>query len=384
MAETILTPTGGGAVSIETGTHAPTSESSFGTSRARLTEAQLREADILFGKALRGNRRAILDVQEAFSTSDFKLAVFANIEKEMLAQYDEYPAAWRDYTSATTVNDFRPKTIIDVMRGRVGLDRVPELSEYPTINKDGAEVGKITVGKFGGRYAISWEAWINDTAVQEIGDIPAWLAANARETEGIIAASNLVSKDGINKEFFKAGNGNAPEKKALTYANLKAALDAVKSRKSRNGRAVIVPGQMRLVVPQALESVAVGIMDAREVRETVGGVETVSTNTIGTRVKLVVDPMLDYVNQSSSAATTWFLLPDPNGPRRAVFLAHLRGHEAPEVRVKADTGQRVGGGAIPARDGSFTIDDIQYRVRHVVGGGTGDGTAAYASDGSAA
>ena len=50
--------------------------------------------------------------------------------------------------------------------------------------------------------------------------------------------------------------------------------------------------------------------------------------------------------------------------------------------MKADTGTRVGGGAIAAQDGSFDIDDIQYRGRHIVGNQTADPLFTYVSLGS--
>jgi hypothetical protein len=62
-------------------------------------------------------------------------------------------------------------------------------------------------------------------------------------------------------------------------------------------------------------------------------------------------------------------------------MGFLAGHETPDLRVKADTGLRVGGGSVPAEEGSFDTDDIQYRIRHVTGGTTLDPIAAYASVG---
>lgn len=50
--------------------------------------------------------------------------------------------------------------------------------------------------------------------------------------------------------------------------------------------------------------------------------------------------------------------------------------------MKADTGNSLGGGSLSPEDGSFEIDDIQYRVRHVLGGATLDPIATYVSNGS--
>ena len=50
--------------------------------------------------------------------------------------------------------------------------------------------------------------------------------------------------------------------------------------------------------------------------------------------------------------------------------------------MKSSTGQRVGGGDICPLEGSFEIDDIQYRGRHVLGHQVGDPTFTYVSQGS--
>lgn len=353
----------------------------FGSNpRGRVTETAVREAATLLDKALKGSRRASLDVQEAFSTSDFTLAAFAAIDQEMVAQYEEKPSEWRRYTALTTVRDFKPKHLRSVGRSTFGLSAVPELTEYPKKEGIRSTDQTIRVGKFGNRYAISWEAWVNDEAIDEIGDIPQWFSTAAAETEAIVAASNLVNAAGINTDFFKAGNGNAPATTALTLANLDAAIQAVRARKV-NGRVVASP-KLLLVTGPSLTTTAQRILATKELRTTVGDVEAITDNYVAGNVTHVEDPALEVVNLGAKAGTTWFLLPDPNGPRPAVYLAKLRGHETPEIRVKADTGTRVGGGAIAPEDGSFEIDDIQYRVRHVAGGAAIDPQFTYASAGS--
>lgn len=348
--------------------------------RHRISEAAVMEASSMMGKALKGNRRAALNVQEAFSTSDFTLAAFAAIDQEMVAQYEEKPSQWRQYTAVTTVRDFKPKSLRSVGRVKFGLDRVPELTEYPAVDGRTAEDTPISVGKFGNRYAVSFEAWVNDEAIDEIGDIPNWFSMAAAETEAIVAASNLVSASGVNTDFFKTANGNAPTALPLTLANLDAAIQAVRSRKV-NSRVVSAP-QLKLVTGPSLTVTAQRILATKEIRTTVGDATTVMDNYVAGSVTHVEDPALEVVNLGAKASTTWFLLPDPSGPRPAVYGAFLRGHELPEIRVKADTGTRVGGGAISAEEGSFEIDDIQYRVRHIFGGAAVDGQFTYASTGS--
>ena len=385
---TMITTASGHSVEMTTGDATESAASdgftSFGRRPVGIAAEAIRDASDMLNRALRGNRRAALDVQEAFSTSDFTLAAFAAIDQEMIAQYEELPSEWEQYTAVTTVRDFKPKHLRSVGRGTFGLDSVPELTEYKAMEGLAATDNTIRVGKFGNRYAISWEAWINDEAIDEIGDIPGWMSRAAAETEAVVAVSNLVTASGVNTDFFNAGNSNAPTNVPLTLENLDTAIQAVRTRKAQvNGveRVVKAPA-LRLVVGPSSQTKAERILAIREIRQTTGNTETVHANYLAGSVTLVVDPALEVVNVSAKAAGTWFLLPDPNGAHPAVYAARLRGHETPEIRVKADTGQRVGGGSIPASDGSFEIDDIQYRVRHIFGGAALDPTFTYVSLGS--
>ncbi len=358
---------------------------SFGTNprsalaRHVITPELVQEADELYARAKKGNRYAMLQFEEALSTSDFKLALFAALDYEIIARYNELPAAWKQYTDETTVANFKPKTLLDFQQKIIGLDKVPEYGTYPAVDKSAGKGYTIAVGKFGNRYQISFEALQNNDGIDEIGDIPAWFAQAAAETEAVTATSNLVTKAGINTGFFKTANGNAPATVALSYTSLEAAINAVKARKV-NGRPVMSP-KLGLIFPPALAGTVDKIMGLTERRITTGNAESILGNYLKGQVVPIEDPYLSVVNQAASADTTWFLVP-LQAARKALWVARMRGHETPEIRVKADGGLYAGGGAVPAGEGSFDIDDVQYRVRHIFGGATGDPIATYASDGT--
>lgn len=352
----------------------------------RVSEALMDKAMTLLDNAFRGKWGADKALAEAFSTSDFTLAAFAAIDTEMQRQFDDLPSTWRQYTDTTTVSDFRPKRLLDKWRNTIGFEQVPELTEYPAEDSRGKDVNEIAVAKFGRRYAISWEAWINNEAIQEFEDLPGVIARQANETEAINAVSNLVAgnRNGVNTNFFKAGNNNAPTTLPLTLDNLDSVLDIMAARKSAiSGRMVAAP-PLQVVVPQTLKRTIERILAVRTIKktETSGGNATEFEYDNYVNVDYVVDPMLDYWNTGSKAATTWFVLPKPKTTRPAVWAAFLRGHEQPDIRVKSSGSQRVGGGDISPLEGSFEIDDIQYRGRHIVGHQTGDPTFTYASNGS--
>lgn len=353
--------------------------------RYRLAESLCDRAQDFLEEAFAG-RKSRREVAEAFSTSDFTLGVFAAIDTRLMAEYEELTPVWRQYTDVTTVNDFRPTRLLDRWVDTLGLKKVPELSEYPTGGGAGHATHWINVAKYGLRDAFSWESSINNTVIDELEEAPSKYARAARETEAINALANLLkidektnTADGVNTDFFKAANGNAPDSRPLTAENLDAVLDELGQKKPK-GR-VAVPPTFIVVIPKALERQMLRILAMREIRRTTGDTTEVMDNYLAT-VDYVVEPMLDVVNTHTKAKGTWFVLPKPGGRRPASFAAFLRGYEVPDMRYKADTGSRLGGGLVSPLDGSFDIDDIQTRVRHVLGHQPGDPTFTYASLGS--
>jgi len=354
--------------------------------RVKIDDGKLAEAQAFLKEAFAG-RKYDRQIREAFSTSDFTLAAFATVDSELLSQYSELPATWRSYTDVTTVNDFRPKRLMDKWSNQIGLKRVPELTEYPTGLGGDHSTFFINVAKFGLRDAISFEALKNNEAIDELENIPAKYARAAQETETINALANLLNVDettnlasGVNTDFFKSANGNAPASVDLSAEAIDNVLSAMALKKSRNSKLIAQPA-LQIVIPKALEWQMKKIQALREIRVTDGDTESVYDNYLST-IDYVVEPMLDVINTDSKAAKTWFVLPKPGQARPASFAAFLRGYETPDLRVKANQGNSLGGGAVSPLDGSFDIDDIQFRVRHIVGHQVGDPTFTYVSTGA--
>jgi hypothetical protein len=354
-------------------------------------DALLIEADRMLTAAWRGNTlRARADLQEAMATPDFRDAAFEVLDRETLERYQALPATWQGYARRFLVKDFKPKKLIDLLGGLAGLDVVPELTPYPERAVSKA-LYEISVRKYGARFAFSWESWINDE-LDELESLPEALSIAARETESREAASLLSDGNGPNGAFFNSTaiqgsitnlmTGNP----ALTSTSLQAGIAQITSRRDPEGRPVVVP-QLVLVVPPSLEVQARAILNATEIEFQEGadgnGQRRIrGANWMRNVVTLVVDPWLTVIDQGAAAATTWYLVPAPTGGRPALGVAFLRGHEEPQVRVKAHQGQAVGGGDLPPTDGGFEIDDIQYRVRHVLDGGYVDPIGTLVSTGA--
>lgn len=359
---------------------ASVTDDAFWGRRPQVSEAHVAEAANLMGAAFLGSRRKMLDLAEAITTSDlFKSAAGVVLDREATARYEELDPVWPKFAARTTVRNFKKKKFTDLFGGRAILDPVPEATNYPARNVS-ADEAEIAVAKRGGRFHITFEDIINDD-LDQMRELPGDLAQGARDTEDYLAASQLVTAAGVNTAFFKAGNGNAVDTKPLTAENLDAALTSISTRKSKDGRLFVNKASI-LVVPPGLETQARRILAAAEIRTTVGDVTTVEANYLKGVVTVVVNPWLSFIDQSATANSTWFLLPAPTAPRKALAVAFLRGHESPDLRVKNDQGTAVGGGQVSAEEGSFDDDTIQYRVRHILGAATLYPEATYASKGA--
>jgi len=348
--------------------------------------AKVAEAAALMGRVFKGDRRATLQVSELMSTSDFPKLFGDVLDRQLLAQYEQIPSVWQGFATRTQVNDFRPKHWLDLLGGRAELDPVGEGAEYKARALTENDY-KLTVGKFGTRLPLTWEMIINDD-LGAFQTAPTRLAQAAVDTEDKLATRLYAGATGPVSAFFTA-SGGAVDNKALTVDTLSAALTTVATRRDSDNRPIMIRAFV-LVVPPALEVQAHNIVNATLIRlrndassaSQARDVEV--TNWLAGKVEIVTNPWLPVIDLSGSGASahkTWYLFPAPSTPRPAMVMGFLRGHETPDLRVKADGGMRVGGGAVPAEEGSFENDDIQYRIRHVTGGTTLDPIAAYASVG---
>lgn len=339
----------------------------------RIREAAV-QAKSLLESAWAGDPVARIRVNEALTTSDlFKSAAGVVLDRILLADYERSAGGtWSKFSARTTVKDFKPKTLMELTSNTGALPAVPEHTNYSKANVTGAE-RQIRVSKFGLQYGHTFEARVNDD-LGELQQVPSGWAYQATATEDQASLAVMVNPQtgAPNTGFFNPGNSNLGTG-ALTAPNLQAAVTAATTKRDKDGNLLTAP-TMQLVVGAALQFTAEKIINTSEVRETVGGITTVQSNPFRGKVTLTVLPNLP--------GTAWFLLPVPQvGRKNAFYTAFLTGYETPDLRAKADQGVRIGGGSIPASEGSFDDDTIWFRVRHIVGAAAGDPTFTYASDG---
>lgn len=348
---------------------------------------------------------------ESNSSTDFPMLFGQVTQIGMQGQYARLPQQWPAFSMRQTVGDFRRQRSMSfnmttdqypvqnggAPRHPAALPRIPELTEYPTFSLE--EQGQDwALAKYGGRFPFSFELFINDE-LNIIQQLPAEMAAQARDTEDILTTGVLADATGPNPNFFRsdwdfgpqapAGNfmeGNPP----LTIDTLQQAMFEI-TRRQLNGRTITVP-RFTLIVPPALALTAREILRASSYRRV--RVDQVTGDELQFNIPdpladlppitLLVSEWLPLIDQSENAATTWYLVPTggTTGTRPVIVTGFLRGREAPELRINGDTGRSVGGGDISPFEGSFSHDDVQYRVRHILGAAGLDPTPVLASRGN--
>lgn len=339
-----------------------------------------------------GDIRASARLKEAVSTQDFP-RLFNNInDQAMLAQYERLPSVWQSFSSRTIVPDFRPQRMMQwyedltqlpeqnggAPRNSLALPRVPELTEYPTFSLQ-EEREQYGVGKYGKRFPFSFEAFRNDE-YQIIQQLPGVMAQTASDTEDILTTMVLAGPNGPQAPFISENhdfgplvpNGNILQgNPALSVEALEQAFENVGMRRV-NGRPVTVRN-WTLVVPPSLEFTArriASVAEYTQVDDTDSGqLRYVFPNLVSGRFQVVVNPWLATVDESENSPTTWYLVPSggSDGTRQAIVTAFLAGEEVPDLRISSDQGNAVGGGDVDPYRGSFSHDDVQFRVRHILG-----------------
>lgn len=346
----------------------------------RLSEAVALVADVIRGK------RPAYHLQEAMTTSDFPYLFGDILDRQLLASYRETPQTWPNIAKRNTVRDFRTVKRFGVYGGDTILDAVVEQHEYPISKIDEDTPYTYAVKKYGRKMPFSWETIINDD-LNALSDVPERFGRAARRSEEWFVTGLFVDANGPHASFYTGGNANiVTSNPVLSIAALQTALEVLSVQKDQNSNPILID-VVELVVTPALEVAALNIMntiqfDATE-RGGTSGRKLEVANWMKTKFRLNVNPWIPLVATSANGSTSWFLFSNPGADRPALEIGFLRGHEEPEIFMKAPNATKIGGG-MDAMNGDFDTDSIEYKVRHVFGGTRMDPKMTVASNGSGA
>lgn len=341
----------------------------------RKASPRQREVGELYFRALEGDGKSAERLAEGISTSDIPALLEPATNVTFLAQFAEQPIVWDmiaeryDAESLGTVEwggfDFDTSALEqgvhdgDTYVG-AGLPGVAEYGEYPAV-KFSTESLEASLRKDGIRFRISWEAMMKSRNFDWIGRSTAFFARAAAEQEDVALAKQFVSTAGV----INTGFTDVALNPVLSLATLEDALATAKAIEV-NGRRVNAQ-TYSLVTGTALSQTAKNILAVTSIQRTDGSdVYTVTPTTGG--VNAVEFWALDQVGGHVTPGTTdpyWFLVPQ-NTVRPAFLELFLSGYRVPSIQIRDSSAFYLGGGIVPAREGSFDEDDVQTKAKHVV------------------
>lgn len=344
--------------------------------QARLAEAAQFVADVYSGK------RPARHLKEAMTTSDFPYLFGDVLDRQLLAAYREAPSTHRNFVKVSRVPDFRKVRRYGVYGADQVLDTVKEREQYENDKIKENFPYEYAVEKRGRKLGISWESLVNDD-LDALADMPARLGRAARRSEAKFVTQLYVDASGPHASFYTVGNKNiVPGNPALSIAGLTTALEKLTEQVDEQGEPIVID-MVELTVPPSLEVAALNILNALQIEyKEKGGTanQTItSANWMKAKFRLNVDYYIPIVASSANGKTSWFLFGSPDNGRPALELGLLRGHEEPEIFMKAPNATRIGGSG---ESFDFDTDSIEYKVRHVYGGTRMDPKMTIASNGS--
>ena len=271
------------------------------------------------------------------------------------------------------------------------LPRIPELTEYPTFNLT-TEGQDYFVNKYSARFPFSWEAFLNDE-LNVLQQLPAQMAKWARDTEDVLTTGVLATspartrtsssrrptrrlqlrRSGPARQLRRLVHGCGSDGQPVADAGQPGKGDAVDrhahdERPHRPGAAVradraavAVPDRQRDRPGDHVHARHHGRRGQRNPHQR----QLPDRGPLhGGRVAVAAAdrPLGNLRHHLVPGARRWQHGARPGDRDRVP--PWLRD---PEVRAMGDTGQRVGGGEISPYQGSFSHDDIQYRVRTIIG-----------------
>lgn len=326
-------------------------------------------------------------VREVITTDSFPDLFGFTLEREMIARYRAKTADWKSFCATGKMPNFNAGEKHKVQGNDTLLPRVVEKGEY-LVSPVSEGYYPRRVYKYGRQFDISWEATINDV-LDAFDDLPERFAEAAAYTRAYNCADLYVSAAGPDALLFGAALADVADGQLitnvgvlpLTIANLEITMTLMALQTDVNGRPLGIRG-VHLVVPPALEWTARAIITSamKGWVESAGGgpLAYPTTNVISQAgLQLHVDPLLQVIDTSATADTTWYLFADP-AEGRAIQMDFLRGNEDPEICMKASDKATVAGASMSPFSGDFATDNIFYRVRDVHGGARLDRRYCYA------
>jgi hypothetical protein len=353
-----------------------------------MREKTMRFAESL--KKMKQGRIHPLVFQEAISTSDFPQLTTNLLSWRLLALYTQAENIWESIVDVNdTIPDFRNIQVTRMWGLDTPMPKVAQLADYQ-MDAPSAIDRQYNLAKYGRKFAMSWEAKLNDW-LRMFDKVPQALANGARNTENLFVTGLLAAAAGPNPLLFSTdgstngatGNTGAvlgPINEIVGAAatfnqpNLQAAYTAMSSQVTPNGNPLQVKPRY-LVVPAALKMQAEAVLNAQfliasnittsgSTPALVPNVNVMQQNPL----TIIENRWLPAVDKSGNVNKTWYLVADPAAGGAPIEVGFLMGHRQPELFRQSPNQESISGAGATPDDGDFENDAMQWKVRHVMGG----------------
>lgn len=264
-------------------------------------------------------------MQASHTTADFPLILDAAFNTVIETAYELIDPTFDTFSREMTFNDFRAHDIV-------------RPDNFPTLKKIG-EDGEIKFGTFGeaketlaiASYAtginVSRQLIVNDQmgAIADVLNNAAGIVPEfEEETFWAMLLSNPKLRGGV--VLFHATHGNLGAAGAITTTNVSEGRKALRSHKSKDGRAIKSNAPAILIVGPERET------EAEQFLAPVLAAEQIHVNPLARSLRLVVSEEI--------TDGTWFLAVDKSKKTHSFKHGYLDGYRAPRVRVKDAFGQQ--------------------------------------------
>lgn len=274
------------------------------------------------------------------TTSDFPILLQATGNRILRQAYGSYQGGVKRICRESSAPDFRAKTKLQLGEAPE-LEQVNEAGEFKSGSMAESKEA-YSLGTFGKIFGLSRHALVNDD-LGAFADITSRFGRAAAEFVAkklaTLLASNPVLSDGV--ATFDALHGNLGTAGALSIITLTEALRMMRLQKGLDGKTPIDATPKFLVVPAALEVVALQQLAA------ITATKVADVNPFASGLELVVDPRLDAFSDK-----TWYLAADPS-QIDGIEYAYLDGEPGPQFDSQA----------------GFRVDGVEMKVRLDFGAG---------------
>jgi hypothetical protein len=315
-------------------------------------------AELLQARGERGLRLMSSDAiltRAMHGTSDFPLLLTGVGQRQLQAAFASAPNPLRSLCRATTVVDFRAKSILKLSEAP-SLLPVAEHGEVKSGSRSESRES-YAIGTYGRIFSLTRQAIINDD-LGAFSDFARAAGRAAAELEAGILVDLLVGPGGVGPllddgaRLFTTGRGNlASSGAAIGSDTLSAARLAMRTMKGLDGVTPIGATPRFLLVGPALET------EAEEMLATIAPAETANVNVFSGRLALLVEPRI--------TTSAWWVFCAPS-ELPVIEYAYLSSAQGPQIA---------------SREG-FDVLGLELRVIEDFGAGVIDWRGAYLNQGA--